>query len=70
MKKIILKNSMLENVRGYLYVFGVVFFAFGFFFTMAKMLWESEIFNSFVLMMMGAMILMTSEILRRKIYGE
>jgi len=61
---------VLNEIREYLYLMSIVFFALGFFFTMAKMLWESPIENSFVLMLMGGMGLITSEIIRRKVYEK
>jgi len=64
------KTNLMEDVRSYLYIFGIVFFGIGFFFTMAKFLWETPIYNSFTTMMMGGMTLIVSELIRRLTHGK
>lgn len=58
-------RDIWETIREYLYIFGIVFFCMGFFFTIGKFALETPIYNSIVIMMMGGMILIISEVIRR-----
>ena len=59
-----------EDIRQYLYVFGGIFLVIGFFFTMAKFLWETSINNSLMTMLGGGMTLIVAEVLRRLIHEK